>query len=61
MFFLVHVLVKMSGRVARKSINAFFLLGFRVSDFNSGQSKMPITSFFSGHMSAGKSFIDGDE
>ena len=45
MFFLVHVLVKMSERVARKSINAFFLFGFRVSDLNSCRPKMPITSF----------------
>jgi hypothetical protein len=57
----VHVLVKMSGRVARKSINAFFLFGFRVSNFNSGQSNMLIISFFIGHLSAGKSFTKQDE
>ncbi len=59
--FLVHVLVKMSGRVARISINAFFLFGFRVSNFNSGRSNMLITSIFIGHLSAGKSFIKWDE
>jgi hypothetical protein len=56
----VHVLVKMSRRVARKSIKAFLLFGFRVNDFNFGESNMDIISFFIGYLSTGKCFTKCD-